>query len=202
MRNDFTCHTQKEHSKSISDYLPNGPIFEAKNIEKTTLKKLLLGLASEFVRDESSIKELSRQHDIRNTTDLISEWESMVGIPDDCFTGKEPLEERRRNVIIKLGIALLTEQDYIDLGLLLGVQVVIKHLPECITFPLPFPLPFCTRTPFARFTMIIQLPTIINDCLFPIPFPLCFASGPKTLIECLFRKFSPANVVLIFEYVL
>ena len=202
MREDFTCHTRDQHAKSIADYLPNGDIFEAKNSTGTTLRDLLLSWAQEMIRDEQAIKELSKQHDIRQTTDLISEWESMVGIPDDCFDNTGNIEDRRRNVIIKLGLALLTEQDYINLGLLLDVEVVIKRLQECIPFPLPFPVPFCTAAVGAKFTMIIQLPAAIGECIFPIPFPVCFSSEPKLLIECIFRKLSPANINLIFEYVL
>ena len=201
MRN-FENHTASQHAKSIADYLPNGNIFQAKNTVGSNLRALLLGWAQEMVRDESTITEIARQYDIPQTVDLITEWESAVGIPDDCFTGKESLEERRRNVIIKLGVALLTEQDYIDLGLLIGVEVIIRHIQECTTFPLPFLMPFCVEAPFERCTMIIQLPTIVDDCLFPVSFPMCFSAGPKSLIECLFRKLSPANVVLIFEYIL
>ena len=202
MQQDFECHTQRQQAKSIADYLPNGPVFEAKNVENTTLKNLLLGWAVELISDETVIKEVSKQHDIRQTVDLIEEWESMMGIPDDCFKADGTIEERRRDVIIKLGIALLTEQDYIDLGKLFDIEVKIARLPPCLVFPLLFPVPFCVEGKKARFTMIIELPAELDDCIFPVLFPVCFRASTKTLIECLFRKLSPANVRVIFKYIL
>ncbi len=202
MRMNFENHTQAEHAKSIADYLPNNPVFESKNVPDTTLRNLLLGWATELVRDENTIVEIAEQDDIRQTTDLIVEWERMVGIPDDCFKADGSLADRRRDVIIKLGVALLTEKDYIDLGKLLGVEVKIRRLGECDVFPLPFPMPFCTQLPRSKFIMIIELPKRLLQCQFPVSFPMCFSSEKPSLIECIFRKLSAANVRLIFDYIL
>ncbi len=202
MADDFECHTQDEQATSLAQYLDNGKIFQAKTVIGTTLRKLLLGLALQFNRVEKKIKTISSQYDIFQTTDLLTEWESAVGIPDDCFTGKGTIAQRRVDVFIKLRFGLLTEQDYIDLGKLLGTKVKLVRLGECQTFPLPYPLPFCSDGKVAKFTLIIQLDKSIEDCLFPIPFPLCFRFSNKNEVECVFRKLSPANVRLIFEYVL
>ena len=99
---------------------------------------------------------------------------------------------------------MLTEQDYIDLGALLGIEVKIRHLTEVdeMFFPLPFPLPFSVVNTEAKFTMIIQLPKELADCIFPLDFPMCFNATTSNQIECIFRKLRPANVKLIFEFVL
>ena len=215
MSQDFKCHSNEEQSISLAQYLHNGRIFEAKTVVGTIFKKFLLGLSPELKSVEQKIKDISFQYDIFNIKDggsdkLLAEWESALGIPDDCFLGTattgtnadDIIVKRRTAVLIKLGVVLLTEQDYIDLGTLLGIEVKIARLPECITFPLPFPLPFCSRGKVANFTMIIQLPKELEECVFPIPFPLCFRFSTKTQIECIFKKLSAANVKLIFEYIL
>ncbi len=202
MADDFECHTQDEQATSLAQYLDNGKIFQAKTLIGATLRKLLLGLATQFNRVEKKIKNISFQYDIFQTTDLLEEWERAVGIPDDCFNGKGTIADRRTDVLIKIRFGLLTEQDYIDLGALLGTKVRLERLGECQTFPLPFPLPFCSDGKAAKFTLIIELDKSLNECEFPIEFPLCFRFSNKNEVECIFRKLSPANVRLIFKYVL
>lgn len=202
MSNPLKCHSKEEQATSLAQYLQNGRIFQLKNVVGSTLRKLLLGWSPELQRVEQKLKETSINHDINQTTLLIEEWEAAVGIPDDCFSGIGSIEKRRTDVLIKLGVALVTEQDYIDLGKLLGTKVKILHPEEGIVFPLPFPLQFGSSIKEARFTMIIELDKKFSECLFPIEFPVCFSSTPFPEIECIFRKFSPANVKLIFRFVL
>lgn len=202
MSNDLKCHTKEEQATSLAQYLHNGKIFQLKNAAGSLLRKLLLGWSSELQRVEQKLKETSINHDIFDTTLLIEEWEKALGIPDDCFPGTGTIEKRRIDVLIKLGVALLTEQDYIDLGILLGIKVKIKRLPGGIFFPLPFPIEFSPEEAHAKFIMIIQLSKELIDCIFPIEFPICFNITTVSEIECIFRKLSPANVRLIFEFVL
>jgi len=202
MSKEPECHTKEEQATSLAQYLHNGRIFQLKNVVGSTLRKLLLGWSTELQRVETKIKETSFNHDITQTTLLLDEWEKAVGIPDDCFTGQGDLAKRRIDVLIKLGVALLTEQDYIDLGKLLGVKVAIKHFEEEVLFPLPFPIEFSVSGKEAKFTMIIELSEDADDCVFPILFPICFNDGAPIEIECIFRKLSAANVKLIFKFVL
>lgn len=202
MSNDLKCHSKEEQATSLAQYLHNGKIFQLKNVAGSLLRKLLLGWSSELQRVEQKIKETSVNHDIFDTTLLIEEWESALGIPDDCFSGRGTIEKRRTDVLIKLGVVLLTEQDYIDLGTLLGIKVKIKHFVDTVFFPLPFPLPFSPSGKVAKFTMIIQMSKEVGECIFPLDFPICFNATEKNEIECIFEKLSPANVRLIFEFVL
>lgn len=202
MSNDLKCHTQEEHATSLAQYLHNGKVFQLKNVAGTLLRKLLLGWSTELVRVEQKLKETSVNHDIFETTLLIEEWEKALGIPDDCFTGTGDIEKRRIDVLIKLGTALLTEQDYIDLGILLGIKVEVVPFDNFVNFPLAFPLQFSPSTKTAKFTMIIRLPKEAGECIFPLDFPICFNPVEKNTIECIFEKLSPANVKLIFEFVL
>ena len=202
MSNDFKSHSKEEHATSLAQYLQNGKIFQLKNVAGSLLRRLLLGFSSELQRAEQKVNETSVNYDIRTTTLLIEEWESAVGIPDDCFSGRGSLDKRRTDVLIKLGVALLTEQDYVDLGILLGIKVKIKNFEDFVTFPLPFPIPFSPSDKAAKFTMIIQLSKEGAQCIFPLDFPICFNAAGKNEIECIFRKLSAANVKLIFEFVL
>lgn len=204
MSDDLKCHTQEEQATSLAQYLHNGKIFQLKNVAGSLLRKLLLGWSVELQRAEQKVKETSLNHNIFETTLLIKEWESALGIPDECFPGTGDIETRRLAVLIKLGVALVTEEDYINLGKLLGIEVKIRHLTEAdeVFFPLPFPLPFSSVDTEAKFTMIIQLPKALAECVFPLDFPICFNPTPSTQIECIFRKLRPANVKLIFEFVL
>lgn len=198
--------TQVEVINSLAQSFPTGRLFKAVHINGSNIRKLLIGLAIEIARIEQKIsKDIYQAYFINEEFDgLLEEWESALGIPDDCFsiTGKTR-DERIEQVIAKLTMwTVVTEQDFIDMAAIFGYTVTIQQGIEVGTFPLI--LPFILGSPKSlRFTMVINLPTsLAPTSVFPLTLPFTLSSGGSSIVECLFNKLKPANVVIVYNYIL
>lgn len=200
--NLFPDKTQGQRLKTLSDYLPNGELFSAKDEEGTTLYGLLSGLAREIARVDNKMNEIACEHDPRTTTLLIEQWESALGIPDGCFNADGPIEERRQHVVTKLGLAVSTAESFTALAAEFGYTIEINGGARFGAFPMEFPVIFFPTGKHARFTMIVDLDADLNPSLFPLTFPFTFGPKQSNIIECLFTKLKPANVDIIFRYIL
>jgi len=197
----FRDKTEEEHTTSLAAFLPGGKPFLASRLSGTSLRNLLAGLATELVRVDGLINDITYEHQIDQTTYLISEWEKALGIPDGCFTNTGTIAERRLGVLTKLGsMSVQTEQDFIDLAALLGYVVFIQSGAERGMFPLEFPAYFYDSPQTVRFLMITTVETLQIPIVFPLAFPIEFGSGINTILECVFRRIKPANVDILFEY--
>jgi len=166
----------------------------------TNFRNFLVGLAGELVRAEGYLKSYQDEYDPRTTTLFIEEWEKALGIPDDCFPGNGSIENRRRDVLIKLAsLGVQTEQDFVDLAALFGVNVVIVSGVEIGAFPLTFPFLLLGEVQ-SRFTMVVQF-TVVGGTVFPMTFPLIFGDEAIEIMQCLFNKLKPANVQIIYQEV-
>src|SRR5574343_440466 len=122
----FNTYSLEDHTNSLVAYLPGGDLFSAKNEQSSVLRRLFAGLAVQIKLADDTMNEITYHHDINCTVDLINEWESALGIPDECFPGTGTIEERRQQVLIKLSsLGVSTAKGFIDLGALFGFQVMI-----------------------------------------------------------------------------
>ena len=200
----FTPHTLEEHTDSMVAYLPGGTLFDAKNEKSSVLRRLFEGLAVSVKALEDTQNAISHEHDINCTDSLISAWEAAVGIPDSCFDNTGTLEERRKNVLIKLGsLGVSTAKGFIDLAAMFGYKCLIPSGASYAVFPLRFPATFSPYPQQARFTLRVILDTSNTPEVFPFTvtkFPIPFFSSVTNVIECLFRMLAPANCEVIFNY--
>lgn len=189
----------EQYTNSLAAYLPGDELFVSKSIDGSTLRKLLRGFAGELFRCNGLIKEYSEEIIPDETVKFISEWESAVGIPDDCFPGTGDIETRRLHVLVKLAsLGVQTAQDFIDLAALFGITVNIVPGIRAVTFPLLFPVTFFETEKEARFTIIVQFLEQDVD-RFPFTFPVIFGTEEIGILECLFNKLKPANVNVLFQ---
>lgn len=65
----------------------------------TTMHKLMGALAIEFSRVHVRAEQLIRESDPRTTSELLPEWEEMLGLPDPC-AGQPETQKRRRAVVV------------------------------------------------------------------------------------------------------
>lgn len=201
----FNTYSLEEHTDSVVAYLPGGELFLARNQPESVLRRLFEGLAIQIKQAEDTMNDLTYEYDINCTTNLISEWERALGIPDECFTGTGTLEERRRDVLIKLAsLGVSTQKDFVDLAARFGFKALVKTSGSAYgIFPLDFPIAFFQYPQDARFTLYIILDAANVPEVFPFAvtrFPIPFYSSVTNIIECLFRKLAPANVDVQFRY--
>jgi uncharacterized protein YmfQ (DUF2313 family) len=183
-------------TRELADHLPDGRAFGAKVIPGTNTRALVAACAVALNRVQQQICELAQQYHVPLTSDLLVDWEKSVGIPDECLDTALTLAERRQNVIDRLRRApIVTKAEFEELGTaLLGEPVTVDAGAEIEIFPLQFPVVFSSSP--ARFKMFVNLPGRTG---FPYAFPIPFGAARSELLECVFRKLAPANVVVIFR---
>lgn len=193
----FKKQTEESITNSTSAFMPGGRSFAAKGRDGSILRKFLQGVSKELFRIDEQMNLMSEDYDINKTTQFIEQWESAVGIPDDCFGGTGTLEDRRKAVLAKLAkMNLTTEQDFIDLATFFGVSVTIRSGKEASVFPMTFPIVLFGSDKEARFTMVVEFGTPTDG--FPFVFPFVFTESANNLVQCLFNKLKPANVQIIY----
>jgi uncharacterized protein YmfQ (DUF2313 family) len=197
----FKPNTILENTNCLVSYLPNGRLFAAKNIDGTNLRKLYASFAPEFTRLQNKIYELSNEDDLSSTTNLISEWESSLGIPDTCLTNVVSLAQRRKQIVAKFALMnITTEKDWVDLAWFFGFRIKIEYGTTYNVFTMKFPIYLAGSTKAARFTMIVTFVDIYKPRnIFTMQFPIHFEENTIFLM-CLFKKLKPANVNLHFRW--
>jgi len=197
----FARRDLEQYTDSLANYLPGGILFASKRISDSNFRKLLRGMAGELFRVNGLLKEYSEQIIPDQTVKFISEWEKTLGIPDDCFSGSGDLDDRRRDVLVKLSaLGVQTQQDFIDLALLFGIEVQITSGTETAMFPITFPFLFFNSLKEARFTIVITF-TVAASERFEYTFPILFGGEEIGILECLFGKLKPANCKIIFQQI-
>lgn len=185
-------HSLGEMVRSLAAYLPGGEIFQAGHVLGTKTNDLLKGLAIELQRAENSLALYNEEFIPDVTTVFIPEWESALGIPDECFPETDSLtnDERRQQILVKLAaLGVQTIDDFRTLAIVLGFPEVqiLTGIAAGVT-PLSV----------ARYTIVIAVPE--GDLpLFPLSFPLVFGNEKYRVLGCLFEKLKPANCQLLFR---
>jgi len=196
----ITTHTNKQHANSLAAYLPSGKLFQAAMVSTTNFRKFIEGLADELQLGEGYLKAYQDEYDVRTTTQLINQWESALGIPDDCFSGTGSLSERRRDALAKLGsLGVQTAKDFEDLALIFGINANVFSGVGIGGFPLTLPFPLIGDT-IAKFTIVVQY-SVIGGSKFTLTLPFTLGDDSVDIMQCLFRKLKPANVQILFQEV-
>lgn len=189
--------TKEQHANALAAYLPNGRMFEAKNIDGSNLRQLLRGLAGELSTAQGYLKTLEEEY-FPDTTELfLSEWERVVGIPDDCFDGAGTIAERRTAVIVKLvSLGAQTAEDFEVIAALFGKTVTVSSL-AAQALP-PYSVPFTPAELItSRFVMLVEGPDISTATPpYDVPFT---PESSESIMECLFNKMKPANCTILFR---
>lgn len=186
----------EDHANAIAAHLLNGKTFEAKNIGESNFRQLLLGIAGEFRIAQEYIETLEKEYPPDNTTLFLEEWESALGIPDDCFSGAGTIEERQRDVLVKLAsLGVQTADDFVRLAAIFGKTVTVSSLAE-VAFP-PYDVPFLpVDVAAARFIIRVSGENLIAN-IPPYDVPFTPSSG-ESVLECVLNKVAPANCRVVF----
>ena len=201
MIHDLTSHIQT----FIKNYLPSGKAFDGKHVVASNLRKLVESLCGEFEAGELSIEEFKDEMMPDTTTDYITYWERVVGIPDHCFPVAMTIEGRRLNVRRKLALlGLQTVADFEDFALAMGLQIKVRsgvdHLATNGGYGTESPAiayaTFGSSIKTARFTIVVTTLTAVNAFDYNFDFP--FQTAEEALLQCVFRHAIPANCQLIF----
>jgi len=219
---DYKPLSNDEQTRLFGRCMPRGLAWNAKGDPDSNLYKLMKSLSTSINRLEEKIYEMVTQWDVRVTTDLIVEWETAVGIPDECRGVATDIETRRTDVLTKLRkIPIITVADYKALAeVVTGVPAAQWDIrPGSQDFP---------SDPIYRFVLLVTSPSVTSgafdypigtatgntqaeldamaangrhlfkpDTIFP-GYPLAGSFRTDTL-KCVFRKVTPAEVAIVFD---
>ena len=182
-------HSIEAHADALAAYMPGGRYFAAKNISGSVFRKFLEGLAVESRIAESLVKAYLDNYLPDSTVNFLDEWERLLAIPDDCFTGEGTLGERRFAVLTKLAaMSVQTTADFERVASIFGLTVnCIPGVDSGYVAPIAE----------LRFTIVIEY-VFEAPFVFPLEFPIIFGSPSIPILTCLYQKIKPANCQIIF----
>lgn len=190
----------EEQTDILAQYLRDDPLWESKNIEGSNLRKVLIGLASQFIRFRDKVNEIYDEYDPTITTNLIEEWETVVGIPDGCIGNKGTLAQRRVNILLKLaGVNVTTAKQFETVATILGLTIRVDTGIDASTLPLSLPFVLMSAAE-APFIIVVTVDESLKPQGLPLTLPFTLTSSTPNLLNCLFQKLKPANTKLIFRY--
>jgi len=169
--------------------------------DPNTLQGKLRGsLASEMERVDQRIQDLLNELDPRTTAELLSDWERMLGLPDNCGgTVPTSLEQRRQAVITKLrAIGGQSKQYFIELAALYGFDI------EILEFDLFTCESLCDDSlydePWA-YTFKVIAPSLTQWDMNCESFCTEYLSASdNNILRCLINRYKPAHLVSLFQF--
>lgn len=192
--------TLQEQISVLAQYLRDDPLHAGKNREGSNLRKMLTGLAYEFLRERDLIDEVFSEYDPNTTTKFIEEWEKWVGIPDDCLSNSGTLDQRRKNILLKLtGVNATTEVQFENIATILGYTIDVEPGGEVSVFPFTFPFIF-TSAAELPFVIVVTIDTSLFASTFPLTFPFTFGADQTVILKCFLEKLKPANTIINYRY--
>ena len=200
MADYIESRTNEEQAEVLSSYLPANNLFDKKNDLTSNFGKFLLGLSPEFRRVRDVIRTIRTEYFPETTTDFIENWERQLNIPDDCIDVSADIEERRKNVMLKLnGVNISTNKEIENMLAAAGIEAKVQNALDICTLPLTLPFILVSQQEMP-FTIIITLDSSLEPQGFPLTLPFTLSSQAPSNIKCLLRKYIPAHCQVYFRY--
>jgi uncharacterized protein YmfQ (DUF2313 family) len=191
-----------DYAAQLVALLPTGPAWDT--VDAGLFSQLIYAIAEEFTRASDKMCILENETFPLNTTQLLPDWERVLGLPDDCTAGI-PLSmgERRAAVASKLStIAEPTPQFFVNLALDFGYAIsVIEFIPARAGRAR---VGDRINAPGSEFTWAVQIPGSYTQSRRAIVGDMSVGDRIATWgdgsLECLIRQYKPAHTTLIFIY--
>jgi len=195
----LVAHSVAEYRDCLASLLPSGPAWPRE--DGSALMQLLAGFAAELERLDGRAAQLLAETDPAATTELLPDWERVVGLPDPCVTQAQTVAERRLALEGRLtSVGGQSRRFFIELASRLGYSVTIDEFRSAaaataagITF---------TGDGWAH-TWRINVPAAVAVT----PFRAGAGSAGEPLrswsnevLECQFNRYKPAHTRVLFAY--
>lgn len=175
--------TARHYRELMQALLPTGAAWP--RADDATITKMLNGAAEEFARIGQRAANMVAEIIPSTTTEMITDWERVLGLPDPCV-GKleDTLAKRRAAVVAKLtGGGSASRAYYIALALALGYAITITE-PSAHNWTITAPLTNVTY--FTTGDGVAGQPLV---------------SFGNAFFECFFQAIKPAHTLLTIAYV-
>lgn len=184
--NDFRLKTLEENRQALSNCYPSSKAYEAKDIPESNFYKLMNSQAKEYQRANAKIANLASHFIPNNNNSEIDLWEQFLDIPDQCIKTNVSDEQRRLDIIAKLGyLNLQIKQDYYDLAELLNVEILSWVKNDVFDYTITI-----------KSIKNDEFPLLFDSNLDPTYGAFIFGSEAEQFFICLCLNYKPAYVKL------
>jgi uncharacterized protein YmfQ (DUF2313 family) len=194
--------TAADYLSQLRGLLPRGVAWSAADGQNIT--DLMQAMADELARVDSRAAQLHEEADPLTTTELLSDWERLAGLPDNCSQSLAETQQQRRAALV----SKLTQkggqspQYFIDLAADLGYTVTITEYR-----PFRVGINAVGDNLYGEdwiFTWSVNAPAVAPLVYFrvgqsTVGEPLVTIT-PNTELECAIRRAAPAHTNLLFAY--
>lgn len=182
-------YTREQYTELLKNLLPPGRAWPRE--EGTNLHYLLYGLAAELNRIDVQANKLVSEAHPDTATELISEWETEMGFPDEIYTIPGTLQARRDQVKSRLFFSqdqlIPNKAFWIELGGNLGYTITAIDDEEISK---PFEVGVCgAGDPIGDGTW---------DSVWMVYVDGSAADGAK--LEAVFRRLGHSHLTVMFTY--
>lgn len=191
-----------DYANQLMALLPRGPAWDG--VDAGLFGELVYAIATEFDRVGDQMVDLEYETFPLNTSQLLTDWERVLGLPDDCTAGiPVSTEERRAAVITKLStIAAPTPAFFENLALDFGYSIeVVEYFPARVGIAR---IGDAINGSDSVFTWAARIPgtytqsrrATVGDARIGDR----IATWGGGSLECLLNQYKPAHTTLLFIY--
>jgi uncharacterized protein YmfQ (DUF2313 family) len=98
------ARTADQYRQQLSGLLPSGPAWDPELVPEIAL--VLAGVSQEFARLDARAVDLLNEMDPADVSELVPDWEAIMGLPDPCLGLNPAFEDRRlavRRRLVEVG---------------------------------------------------------------------------------------------------
>lgn len=196
------CLTLDDAKNQLAQLMARGAALAGIFFDGTGLSELLGALTPEVSRADCRATALIDEALPDTTTELLADWERVLGLPETCVPGAfSTLQQRRAMVLFKL--LLIGRQDpqfYIDLAAVLGFTITITEFSAARAGVLRTG----DRILDSSWLFWWQVNAPLNSITY---FRASTSTAGEALaewgndgLECILNKYKPAHTRILFSY--
>ena len=191
--------TQAQYSEQVKTLLPVGAAWE-QNAPGSVVSATSDATAGELARVDQRSDDLQNELDPSTATEMLTDWERVLGLPEDCTNVVGTLSQRRAAAAAKYAlVGGQSPQYYIDLAAKNGFEITITEF-QLFTMGSSMGDPITSEADIYSFQVNAPEETIRD-----------FVSGGSQSgdrlrewgneqLECLINKYKPAHTIATFAY--
>lgn len=197
--------------QTITRHLPMGVAWIAWRMPGKVAYKLWSAFAELFEDMTEALCAVISELSPYTTDQLITEWETAVGLPDPCLPEATTLEERRQWVVWRLNKRRWVKAEHWqELAALFGLQIVVTPgwlVQKPALYPATYPRRYDLFPKLGRFRVYINIIGLevggydygVADRGDGYPVPYGYTGPDFSQFQCLIERVKPANVIIIWN---
>lgn len=188
----------EKYTAMLQNLLPQGLAWPRQ--AGTNMESFLSALAVELNRVDTRVEDLLREAYPLTTSELLTDWERLTGLPEECEGLAETTQKRREAVNQKLSsIGGQSPGYYIDVAARLGYDITITEFSPFVAgdsagdyvYGDDWAYAWQVNAPEETVTYFAAGEGSAGDPL---------ASWGNELLECVINRLKPAHTIVIFAY--